>query len=66
MLFLADINECLSTPCVHGTCINEPNSWSCNCEDGYTGQSCETGQLQLSHFYFRWRYFLRHQNSLAM
>lgn len=38
-----DIDECASTPCVHGTCINGVNHYTCECHPGYTGYHCEIG-----------------------
>ena len=32
----SDVNECLSTPCLHGgTCAEGVNSYTCTCTDGY-------------------------------
>ena len=36
-----DINECTSSPCVHGTCSDEVNEYSCTCDAGYKGDQCE-------------------------
>ena len=39
-----DVNECIDlTLCNNGTCINEDGGYSCVCESGYTGASCENG-----------------------
>lgn len=37
-----DINECLSSPCQHGTCIDKIGSYLCNCSPGYIGRDCDT------------------------
>ena len=43
-----DINECLSSPCVNdATCIDNINSYTCICADGYTGTHCESGMSNL-------------------
>ena len=36
-----DINECLSRPCYNGgRCINEMGSFRCECQPGFSGESC--------------------------
>ncbi|XP_078692955.1 uncharacterized protein LOC144922781 [Branchiostoma floridae x Branchiostoma belcheri] len=37
----ADIDECLSSPCVHGTCTDGVASYTCSCENGWTGNNCD-------------------------
>ena len=41
----ADINECLSDPCPSpldtSLCVDEVNSYRCDCIDGFTGDMCE-------------------------
>lgn len=32
---------CWDEDCVHGRCNNRSESYSCDCDDGYEGQSCE-------------------------
>ncbi|XP_045483741.1 protein crumbs isoform X3 [Harmonia axyridis] len=36
-----DIDECQSSPCVHGKCENLINSYSCTCNDGFEGERCD-------------------------
>lgn len=40
---ISDLSACLSSPCMHGTCIVLINSYRCQCEPGYTGTNCEKG-----------------------
>ena len=46
MCFLAEIDECDSSPCQHGgTCSDEINQYTCTCAGtGYDGTNCETGK----------------------
>ena len=38
-----EINECGSSPCLHGKCEDKINGYQCHCLAGYTGSHCETG-----------------------
>ena len=40
---IVDIDECLSSPCVHGTCKDHPNGYTCTCNHGYNGTDCDIG-----------------------
>ena len=44
--FLTDINECDGGPCKNGgTCANSDGSYSCSCQDGWTGNDCTQGMV---------------------
>ena len=36
-----DIDECSSSPCLHGTCIDQVNGFKCHCLAGYSGVLCD-------------------------
>ena len=49
-----DIDECSSSPCVNGRCDDsknstrvDPNHFSCTCDDGFEGVTCDTETLGL-------------------
>ena len=38
----ANIDDCANTPCANGAqCVDEVNGFTCQCESGYTGSSCD-------------------------
>lgn len=36
-----NINECESSPCIHGSCIDKIGGYECECNEGYEGINCE-------------------------
>lgn len=39
----SDIDECASSPCIHGTCEDAINNFTCICDMGYTDILCDQG-----------------------
>lgn len=37
----SDIDECVSSPCIHGTCQDAINNFTCICDMGYTDILCD-------------------------
>ncbi|XP_063951673.1 fibropellin-1-like [Lytechinus pictus] len=35
-----DIDECESSPCANGTCVDEVDGYTCDCTPGWTGKLC--------------------------
>ena len=40
----SDRNECASSPCFNGKCIDIVNGYRCECQSGYTGTVCDEGK----------------------
>ncbi|XP_035671883.1 fibropellin-1-like [Branchiostoma floridae] len=36
-----DLNGCLTSPCVHGSCMNDIGGYTCTCENGWEGTNCD-------------------------
>ena len=41
IVYPTDTDICDEDPCGNGVCLSRPNSYSCICDDGWTGPSCE-------------------------
>ena len=47
VLFL-DIDDCADKPCdPNGKCVDGVNSYTCDCDAGYTGKHCEISKRNL-------------------
>ena len=42
-IHIVDIDECMSSPCLHGTSKDHPNGYTCTCNQGYVGTDCGMG-----------------------
>ena len=41
-MYVTDINECISDPCVNGaSCTDLVDMFNCTCVDGFNGTTCE-------------------------
>ena len=45
-------NNCHPNPCVNGTCMDQDNTYTCSCFDGYKGNDCD------GKFCSYWRFHL--------
>lgn len=53
---------CQLSPCLHGgTCLPEGEGYGCFCPQGFTGESCEIGETQISHSYSTLMLLLKRQ-----
>ena len=41
---ISDIDDCEGVECNNGTCEDQVNDYICDCQEGYTGDHCETGE----------------------
>ena len=41
--FVADIDDCVGVNCNDGVCVDGIAEYECNCNKGYTGDHCQTG-----------------------
>ena len=47
---LPDIDDCSENPCIHGACSDLVNNFTCNCEPGYYGKTCQDSKYLLLVF----------------
>ena len=41
-------SHCASNPCSHGQCLNQIESYECQCEQGWEGTNCDIGKKFLT------------------
>ena len=44
-MIYSDIDDCSPNPCVHGTCTDGVDSYTCACDAGYDGDNCDNSKL---------------------
>ena len=37
------VDHCKSSPCKHGQCVSNEHGYQCHCDNGWTGQHCDSG-----------------------
>ena len=37
-----NIDDCATSPCVHGVCVDGINQYTCTCDTGWEGGDCST------------------------
>ena len=45
VLYILGTNQCASSPCVNGNCINQGESYQCRCKNGYEGKNCDKSKF---------------------
>lgn len=38
--FITDVDDCMSNPCVNGSCMDTLGGYKCTCHGGFTGLNC--------------------------
>ena len=41
------VDDCSPNPCSYGTCTDQVNGFSCTCDSGYTGETCDQGRFKM-------------------
>ena len=49
---VTDYDDCSSKPCMNGaTCHDGVDSYTCQCQSGYSGSTCDIGKRMLRYLY---------------
>ncbi|XP_078693601.1 uncharacterized protein LOC144923157 isoform X2 [Branchiostoma floridae x Branchiostoma belcheri] len=58
----AEMLDCASSPCAHGTCTDGVGGYTCTCESGWAGNNCDQDQQVYLATHDTWAFYKVHVN----